>query len=98
MHIPAPDGGCVVYFMYYHIPKSFGIGRLALIDVKGKVIYDTQFSYLPNPNATYMTKGMELLKDGSVKIYGEIYPAPDGASLPWTGTVSPQGKLVKSEY
>jgi hypothetical protein len=98
MHIPTPDGGCVVYFMYFHTPKSFGIGRLALIDGIGKVIYDTQFSYLPNPNATYMTKGMELLKDGSVKIYGEIYPTPDGASLLWTGTVSPEGKLVKSEY
>ena len=98
MHIPTPDGGCVVYFMYYHTPKSFGIGRLALIDGKGKVIYDTKFNYLPNPNATYMTKGMELLKDGSVKIYGEIYLTPDGASLPWTGTVSPEGKLVKSEY
>ncbi len=98
MHIPTLDGGCVVYFMYYHTPKSFGIGRLALIDGNGKVIYDTQFSYLPNPNATYMTKGMELLKDGSVKIYGEIYPTPDGASLLWTGTVSPEGKLVKSEY
>ena len=98
MHIPAPDGGCVVYFMYYHTPKSFGIGRLASVDGNGKVIYDTQFSYSPNPNATYMTKGMELLKDGSVKIYGEIYPTPDGASLPWTGTVSPEGKLVKSEY
>jgi hypothetical protein len=98
MHIPTLDGGCVVYFMYFHTPKSFGIGRLALIDGNGKVIYDTQFSYLPNPNATYMTKGMELLKDGSVKIYGEIYPTPDGASLLWTGTVSPEGKLVKSEY
>ena len=84
--------------MYYHTPNSYGIGRLARIDGKGKVIYDTQFSHLPNPNATYMTKDMELLKDGSVKIYGEIHPTPDGASLPWTGTVSPQGKLVKSEY
>jgi len=98
MHIPTPDGGCVVYFMYYHTPKSFGIGRLALIGGNGKVIYDRQFSYLPNPNATYMTKGMELLKDRSVKIYGEIYPTPDGASRLWTGTVSPEGKLVKSEY
>jgi hypothetical protein len=98
MHIPTPDGGCVVYFMYYHHPKSHGIGRLARIDGNGKVIYDTKFSYQPNPNATYMTKGMELLKDGSVKIYGEIYPTGDGASLPWTGTVSPEGKLVKSEY
>ncbi len=98
IHIPTPDGGCVVYFMYYHHPKSFGIGRLAMINGKGKVIYDTQFSYQPNPNATYMTKGMELMKDGSVKIYGEIYPKPDGASLPWTGNVSPEGKLVKSEY
>jgi len=98
MHIPRPDGGCVVYFMYYHHPKSYGIGRLAMIDGKGKVIYDTQFSYLPNANATYMTKGMELLNDGSVKIYGEIYPTPDGASHPWTGTVSPEGKLVKSEH
>jgi hypothetical protein len=98
MHIPTPDGGCVVYFMYYHVPKSYGIGRLAMIDGKGKVIYDTQFSYLPNTNATYMTKGMELMNDGSVKIYGEIYPTPNGASRPWTGTVSPQGKLVKSEY
>ena len=98
MHIPTPDGGCVVYFMYYHTPKSFGIGRLALIGGSGKVIYDTKFSYLPNPNATYMTKGMELLKDRSVKIYGEIYPTPNGASLLWTGTVSPEGKLVKSEY
>jgi hypothetical protein len=98
MHIPAPDGGCVVYFMYYHHPKSIGIGRLAMIDGKGKVVYDTKFNYLPNPNATYMTKGMELLKDGSVKLYGEIYRTPDGPSLPWTGTVSPEGKLVKSEY
>lgn len=98
MHIPTPDGGCVVYFMYYHHPKSFGIGRLAQIDGKGKVIYDTQFSYLPNANATYMTKGMELLNDGSVKIYGEIYPTPEGKGLAWTGTVSPKGKLVKSEY
>jgi hypothetical protein len=98
MHMPTPDGGCVVYFMYYHHPKSFGIGRLARIDSKGKVIYDTQFRYLPNANATYMTKGMELMNDGSVKIYGEIYPTPDGASLPWIGTVSPEGKLVKSEY
>lgn len=98
MHIPASDGGCVVYFMYYHHPKSFGIGRLARIDGNGKVIYDTQFSYLPNRNATYMTKGMELMTDGSLKIFGEIYPTADGASLPWTGTVSPQGKLVKSEY
>ena len=98
MHIPTPDGGCVVYFMYYHTPKSFGIGRLALIGGNGKVIYDRQFRYLPNPNATYMTKGMELLKDRSVKIYGEIYPTPDGASRLWTGTVSPEGKLVKSEY
>lgn len=98
MHIPTPDGGCVVYFMYYHIPKSYGIGRLARIDGKGKVIYDTKFSYLPNPNATYMTKGMELLKDGFLKICGEIYPTENSASLPWTGTVSPDGKLVKSEH
>jgi hypothetical protein len=98
MHILTPDGGCVVYFMYYHIPKSLGIGRLAMIDGNGKVIYDTKFIHLPNPNATYMTKGMELLKDRSVKIYGEIYPAPDGASIPWTGTISPEGKLAKSEY
>ena len=98
MHIPTPDGGCVVYFMYYHHPKSYGIGRLAMINGNGKVIYDTQFSYLPNANATYMTKGMELLKDNSVKLYGEIYPTSTGTSLPWTGTVSPLGKLVKSEY
>jgi hypothetical protein len=98
MHISTPDGGCVVYFMYYHHPKSYGIGRLARIDGSGKTIYDTQFSYLPNPNATYMTKGMELLEDRSLKIYGEIYPTPDGAGLPWIGTVSPEGKLVKSEY
>ena len=98
MHIPTPDGGCVVYFMYYHHPKSYGIGRLALINGNGKVIYDTKFSYLPNPNATYMTKGMELMQGGAVKIYGEIYPTPNGASLPWTGTVSLEGKLVKSEY
>jgi hypothetical protein len=98
MHIPTPDGGCVVYFMYYHQPKSMGIGRVAHIDGKGKVIYDTQFSYLPNPNATYMTKGMELLQDGSLKIYGEIYPNSEGKSIPWIGTLSPQGKLVKSEY
>ena len=98
MHIPATDGGCAVYFMYYHHPKSIDIGRLARIDGKVKVIYDTQFSYLPNPNATYMTKGMEFLGDGSVRIYGEIYPKPDGASVPWVGTVSPEGKLVKSEY
>jgi hypothetical protein len=98
MHIPAPDGGCVLYFMYYHHPKSYGIGRLARIDGKGKVIYDTQFNYQPNPNATYMSKGMELLNDGSVKISGEIYPTGAGASIPWTGTVSPEGKLVKSEY
>jgi len=98
MHIPSPDGGCVVYFMYYHVPESHGIGRLAKIDGKGKVIYDTQFTYSPNPNATYMTKGMELLPDGSVKIYGEIHPTLDGARLPWIGTVSPTGKLVKSEY
>jgi hypothetical protein len=98
MHIPAPDGGCVVYFMYYHHQKSYGIGRLARIDGKGKVIYDTQFAYEPNPNATYMTGGMELLPDGSVKIYGEIHPKGDDFSLPWTGTVSPEGKLVKSEY
>jgi len=98
MHIPTPDGGCVVYFMYYHVPKSYGIGRLARTNGNGKVVYDTKFSYLPNVNATYMTKGMELLKDGSVKIYGEIYPTPDGASVPWTGIVSPEGKLVKSEY
>jgi hypothetical protein len=97
MHIPTPDGGCVVYFMYYHTPKSYGIGRLARVDGSGKVIYDTKFSYLPNPNATYMTRGMELLNDGSVKVYGEIYPKPD-VGLPWTGTVSPAGKLVKSEY
>ena len=98
MHIPTSDGGCVVYFMYYHHPKSYGIGRLAMINGNGKVIYDTQFSYLPNANATYMTKGMELLKDNSVKLYGEIYPTSTGRSLPWTGTVSPLGKLVKSEY
>lgn len=98
MHIPTPDGGCVVYFMYYHHPKSYGIGRLARIAGNGKVVYDTQFIYSPNPNATYMTKGMELLKDGSVKILGEIYPTSAGASLPWIGTVSPEGKLVKSEY
>jgi hypothetical protein len=98
MHIPTTDGGCIVYFMYYHHPKSIGIGRVAMVNGTGKVIYDTQFSYLPNANATYMTKGMELMTDGSVKIYGEIYPKPDGASIPWTGTVSPQGKLVKSEY
>jgi len=98
MHIPTPDGGCAVYFMYYHHPKSYGIGRLALINGTGKVIYDTQFNYQPNPNATYMTKGMELQRDGSLKIYGEIYPTGDGAGRPWTGTVSPQGKLVKSEY
>lgn len=98
MHIPASDGGCVVYFMYYHHPKSFGIGRLARIDGRGKVIYDTKFTYLPNANATYMTKGMELLQDGSVKIYGEFYPKPEEAGLPWTGIVSPLGKLVKSEY
>jgi hypothetical protein len=98
MHIPTTDGGCVVYFMYYHHPKSLGIGRLAMINGNGKVIYDTQFSYLPNPNATYMTKGMELQQNGSLKIYGEIYPTANGASLPWTGTVSPEGKLVKSEY
>jgi hypothetical protein len=98
MHITSPDGGCVLYFMYYHHPKSYGIGRLAKIDGKGKVIYDTQFNYQPNPNATYMTKGMELLKDGSVKVYGKIYPKGDEESLPWTGTVSPDGKLVKSEY
>jgi hypothetical protein len=98
MHIPTPDGGCVVYFMYYHIPKSLGIGRISRIDGKGKVIYDTQFIHLPNPNATYMTKGMETLQDQSLKIYGEIYPKSDGASIPWIGTVSPEGKLVKSEY
>lgn len=98
MHIPTPDGGCVMYFMYYHTPKSFGIGRVARVDGNGKIIYDTQFSYLPNPNATYMTKGLEVQKDGSVKIYGEIYPKADGPSIPWTGTVSPEGKLVKSEY
>jgi len=98
MHIPAPDGGCVVYFMYYHHQKSYGIGRVARIDGKGKVIYDTQFAYQPNPNATYMTKGMELLQDGSVKIYGKIYPTGKDPGLPWTGTVSPEGKLVKSEY
>jgi hypothetical protein len=98
MHIQTNDGGCVVYFMYYHTPKSYGIGRVAWIDGKGKVIYDKQFAYLPNANATYMTKGMELLSDGSLKIYGEIYPTPNGASLPWTGTVSAEGKLVKSEY
>lgn len=98
MHIAAPDGGCVVYFMYYHHQKSYGIGRLAKISGSGKVIYDTQFSYLPNPNATYMSKGMELEADGSVKIYGKIYPTGNDPSLPWTGTVSPEGKLVKSEY
>jgi hypothetical protein len=98
MNLPTPDGGCVVYFMYYHHQKSYGIGRVARIDGKGKVIYDTQFSYLPNPNATYMTKGMELQADGSLKIFGEIHPKGDDASLPWTGTLSPEGKLVKSEY
>jgi hypothetical protein len=98
MHIPTRDGGCAVYFMYYHQPKSYGIGRLAMIDATGKVVYDTKFSYLPNPNATYMTKGMELLNDGSVKIYGEIYPTGGDAKLPWTGTVNPTGQLVKSEY
>ncbi len=98
MHIPAPDGGCVVYFMYYHHQKSYGIGRIAKVDGKGKVIYDTQFAYQPNPNATYMTKGMELQKDGSVKVYGQIYPTGKDPGLPWTGTVSPAGKLVKSEY
>jgi hypothetical protein len=69
-----------------------------MIDATGKVVYDTKFSYLPNPNATYMTKGMELLNDGSVKIYGEIYPTGGDAKLPWTGTVNPTGQLVKSEY
>ena len=98
MHIPTPDGGCVVYFMYYHHPKSFGIGRVAKIDGAGKVIYDTQFTYLPNSDATYMTKNMELLEDGSVKIYGEIYPDPEGVSLPWVGTLNREGVLVKSEY
>jgi hypothetical protein len=98
LHIPAPDGGCVVYFMYYHHPKSYGIGRVARIDGNGKIIYDTKFNYLPNANATYMTKGMELLKDGSLKIYGEIYPNPNGTGVPWTGTVSQEGKLVKSEH
>ncbi|MFI5204048.1 MAG: YncE family protein, partial [Flavobacteriales bacterium] len=100
MHIPTTDGGCVVYFMYYDKPNSYGIGRLAKIDGKGKVIYDIQFTYQPLANATYMTKGMEVLSDGSVKVYGKIYPKAndDKTSLPWTGTVSAEGKLVKSEY
>ncbi|HLP11837.1 MAG TPA: WD40 repeat domain-containing protein [Flavobacteriales bacterium] len=100
MHIITPDGGCVVYFMYYDKPKSFGIGRLAKIDGNGKVIYDMQFTYQPLANATYMTKGMEVQNDGSVKVYGEIYPnaGDDKTKLPWVGTVSAEGKLVKSEY
>ena len=98
MHIPTPDGGCVLYFMYYHHQKSYGIGRVARIDGNGNVIYDTKFNYLPNANATYMTKGMELQTDGALKIFGEIHPKGDDASRPWTGTVSPEGKLVKSEY
>lgn len=98
MHIPTSDGGCIVYFMYYHQPKSYGIGRLARVDGNGKVIYDTQFNYLPNANATYMTKGMELQQDGSVKIFGEIYITANEPSKNWVGIVSPEGKLVKSEY
>jgi hypothetical protein len=100
MHINTPDGGCVVYFMYYDKPKSYGIGRIAKIDGNGKVIYDTQFTYQPLANATYMTNGMEIQPDGSVKVYGKIYPNAndDKTSLPWTGTVSAEGKLVKSEY
>ncbi|HYG49783.1 MAG TPA: WD40 repeat domain-containing protein [Flavobacteriales bacterium] len=98
MHIPTPDGGCVVYFMYYDKPKSYGIGRLAKIDGEGNVIYDTQFTYQPLANATYMTNGMEMLSDGSVKVYGNIYPTGTDPGIPWTGTVNPEGKLVKSEY
>ena len=98
MHINTPDGGCVVYFMYYDKPNSYGIGRIAKIDGKGKVIYDTQFVYQPLANATYMTKGMELQADGSVKVSGEIFPTGKDPGIPWTGTVSAEGKLVKSEY
>lgn len=100
MHINTPDGGCVVYFMYYDKPKSYGIGRLARIDGNGKVVYDIQFVYQPLANATYMTKGMEMQADGSVKVYGEIYPnaGDDKTKLPWVGTVSAEGKLIKSEY
>lgn len=100
MHVITPDGGCVVYFMYYDKPKSYGIGRLAKIDGTGKVIYDMQFTYQPLANATYMTKGMEVQADGSVKVFGKIYPNAndDKTSLPWVGTVSAEGKLVKSEY
>jgi len=98
MHIPTPDGGCIVYFMYYHHPKSLGIGRVAKIDGTGKVIYDTQFVHQPNPNSTYMTKGMELQEDGTLKIFGEIFPDANAPGIPWVGTLSVEGVLVKSEY
>jgi hypothetical protein len=95
LHLPAPDGGCVVYSMYYSHERSIGQARLSRISGSGKIIYDKIFVGLPNPNAMYIDPhDMEMQPDGSVLVKGKKYLS-EKEHIPWTGLVSPEGELYQ---
>jgi hypothetical protein len=93
LHLPAPDGGCVVYTMYYSHERSIGQSRLSRISGSGKIIYDRFFVGLPNPNAMYIDPHkMEMRPDGSVLVKGKKYLSEE-EQIEWSGVVSPEGEL-----
>jgi WD40 repeat protein len=94
MHLPSPDGGCVVYSMYYSHERSIGQSRLSRISGTGKIIYDKLFVGRPNPNAIYIDpQEMEIQPDGSVILKGKKYLS-EREHFSWTGLMSPEGEFT----
>ena len=94
MHLPAPDGGCVVYSMYYSHERSIGQSRLSRISGTGDIIYDKLFVGRPNPGAIYIDpQEMELHPDGSVILKGEKYLS-EKEHFYWKGLMSPEGEFT----
>ena len=93
---PTADDGCVAYFLAYVNPGADPNARLVRLDGDGKVLWDLVFTGGGAPNSPYANDGLELLPDGSVRLKGVVVVSK-GVEEPWTGVVSPAGKLVSSE-
>jgi len=93
LHLPGPDGGCVVYSMYYSHERSMGQARLSRISGSGRIIYDKIFVGRPNPNAMYIDPdNMEMQPDGSVLLKGNKYLS-EKEHIPWVGVMGPEGEF-----
>jgi hypothetical protein len=97
LHLPTPDGGCVVYSMYYSHERSLGQSRLSRISASGKLLYDKILAGSPNPNAIYVDPHrMEIRPDGSLLLKGKKYVS-EKEHVPWSALMSPEGELYQRQ-